>query len=78
MTENPYQSPGEDDRPADGFVIGLRWYHLPFIIALACGLALAVIFQITFANERHFAGCVAICVAILLIDVPVCGLLLWE
>ncbi|MGH7137883.1 MAG: hypothetical protein ACREHD_19205 [Pirellulales bacterium] len=78
MTENPYQSPGDDALTVDEPAVVLRWYHLPFVIAAAGGIALAVICNMTFVNERHFAASVAACAGILAVDLPVCGLLLWE
>lgn len=77
MTDNPYQSPDEA-LPIDRAVLGLHWYHLPFIVAAVCGLALAVIANMTFVSQNDFALCVTLAFAILVVDLPLCGLLLWE
>ena len=86
MIENPYQSPGENAPPADGPIIGLHSYHVPFIIAAACGIALAVIFsavprEVIFPAGRgvgFFGACLGFIFGTLAFDIPVCGLVIWE
>jgi hypothetical protein len=85
VSENPYQSPGEDDLPADR-PIGLRSWHVPFIIAAVCGAGLAVIFGVvprgTIFSAMPGMGFLRICLAllagVLVMDIFVCGLVIFE
>jgi hypothetical protein len=78
VSDNPYQSPSDDTLSAELWTIGLRWYHVPFLIALACGVAVAVTYCVNFQHPKVFAACLAICGIILLYDLPVCGIVLCE
>lgn len=84
MTENPYQSPGDDDPPADR-PIGLRSWQVPFIIAAICGTALAVLVycvphDIIFPDRGigFFGLCFGLVGGVLVMDVFVCGLVVFE
>jgi hypothetical protein len=75
--ENPHQSPTAPEAPPDQLRTGLRSYHVPFLIAAVCGVALAVISN-TFVDQNTFAICFAVILTILVFDLLVCGLVLWE
>lgn len=78
MSDNPYQSPRDDSLLADEPGGGLRSDRVPFIIAAACGLALAVVCNMTFVDQEVFAICVGVIGAILVFDLQVCVLMIWR
>lgn len=78
MSENPYQSPRDDSLLADEPGGGLSSDRVPFIIAAACGLALAVVCNMTFVDQEVFAICVGVIGAILVFDLQVCVLMIWR
>ncbi|HVX13542.1 MAG TPA: hypothetical protein VHC22_20320 [Pirellulales bacterium] len=66
-SENPYQSPGTtDDRPA----FELHGHHVPFIIAVVCGVALAVLFTMRPRLSEPDTTFVRICIVAGLPEVP--------
>jgi hypothetical protein len=75
--ENPHQSPTEPETLPDQLRTGLRSYHVPFLIAAVCGVALAVASNIRFVSQSAYAVCFVAATVILIYDVPVCGWVLW-
>lgn len=78
MSDNPSQTPADHALPAGRPSFRLHWYHVPFIIAVVCGVALAVTARATSANMKVFVPCSAILCAILIFDLVACAYVIME
>jgi hypothetical protein len=85
VSENPYQTPASDAVPAERPSFRLHWYHVPFIVAVVCVIALVIAYNIVPRDARlakpgldFFAICFGIIGAISVFDLAVCGWILWQ